>query len=775
MKKFVAVSALILGVIAFVSADGFATAPTVGDIPDVQIYTFPSTSGDGVFDLDDFVEDYDDDLSVLQWNATPSGFASGDPGIAINGDNTVDYGTNGGPANNGSVLWTAEDDESPTPQVGSTASAIWQSSFWLTKPSLTDDGLVTTPADVRIINVMRDPASPVVSVGSLWSGITGSLSSGAFGDLSWTVSLRGLTDPTSYPKSVGTQYAGSQNAYGLTASVNPASGVFTLTADAGGLTDALEIGFLAEWTVGAGGDGSLSGVRVIAVQDQLPIERNSGDFAIEHGFETTYTKIPRAGEPGTDAGLLFSPVADFGWAEIPPANLGWNIYATDSTIGINPITSTAVTSIISMSDGGYDGPTATGGPLPSGKVLCIEVAPQGGVQLNTDVYAYNPGATVCVEYYMGSNGTNKADFPNWRTVITNFAIDSHPLAGNIAFSEIYSMDFPKGAGSSVPLQSEGWKKVQVYGDLGLFDTDGTKGFSVLFQAVQYVTSGATVKLYLDNVAVYEVKNPIELAYGATKIGTGQATGQANDDVDGTFERTVSQASPAVPDLLGINGFLNISSFVDGNYFTAGLQNNAVTNPGAFPAVMQSGNVVQIASGGGTVTNHTFKDTADSSMSFDLGATVSDNQIHVLRAFNPLPYDFAATGNDGPGVYQLSVWVSNDAVDRGANEESNPHYQWAIQEDGASAVGLTSGFIFVKEVSGKASPVAADGWVNYTITAPTWKHASGISFILDTIAQDTIPAILGSGSNFQGGGTIYWDDLEVRKVKDLEQYFDASLF
>ena len=744
MKKFVAVPAII-ALVLVLSLNVQATAPLVDDIPDIKmIYGQPGVTD--IFDLDDYVVDYDDGDAGVNWSSVASGFEVDSPTTTIDGDHSVsitalsisDYGT---------ITWTAEDTpDSGTPQITNIDSVVTYSNFWLTRPSLTaalfayDD----TSIEVQPVYIVRG-ATTTYSGASLLDG-------SGLATADWTVNMRSLLDSTTYPLASGLSN------YGLNVAIN-ADGTFTLDS-ADGLSDTLEIGFRATQSgPGTPPKDEWSGARVIAAEDILPRSSNSGDILKEHCFENlTATELPSGALPTADPPVNFMDESD---------DYGWTAYYADADFldysGYGA-TNAAPCTVVDISGQGLP-EGSPGGPLPWGSCLEMEFPEASGNLIYSAQYDYpEEGDTICCEFWVSTD-------------IPESASRERPLFRG-GFStvdpthEISEFEAKDGKGSPLPLEGEGWSKIQVYYTAQVntsLTSPNLNHFRVIFFAIRSPKdSSDTYHVYLDNIAVYKVKPPVDvtnyksdpmvwaddLAYGATAIGMGDYPN--DDELDGTFERdpSDSEATPQNPAGLNLNGLYDISSNVVGTGF------NTLTPDDYFCDVVTS------------ATNYTYSQTAGKSLKIQMDADAFDyegSNLSVISLTNVVPCDLAGQGINGPGYYAMTFWVACDAVSYYRSTGTGPYghiptLRYGIYDSANDDPNVS--WVISKQTSASAMPVSSDGWKKFRlILAASNNDVRGLMLAYYVI-----------GGGLQGSAdALYIDDITFHKIDDAANYYDDSLF
>jgi hypothetical protein len=732
MKKFVAVPAII-SLVLVLSFNVQATAPIVDDIPDIRIIR-GGAGPDAIFDLDDYVTDYDDADSALTWTSDTSGggFDSA-PSITIGTGNVVDIGGSVA-SDHGTATLQAEDGDT---QTGDDDVVITYSDFWLSRPSLSD-GLVAyldTNIEVQPIYVVRDATTTLQSGGSLTSET-----------VDWTVNMRGLLDRVTYPRVTGFSN------YGMTVAI-AGDGTFTIDPSST-LTEAIEIGFRASKSgTGTAPKDDWSGARVIAVQDMLPRESNSGDVLQEHCFEGTgLTELPE----GNDFGLFPDQTDTYGWtAYYAGGVLGIPDYS--AFFGTYNQTAAQVTLESISSEGLPEG--SVGGPLPWGTCLKMNFPVASGNLIYSARYDYpDEGDTLCFEFWVATDipASASKERPRFRGGFSTTA-PTHELS---------EFDFLDGWGSPLPLDGEGWKKFQVFytAQVNTSNTPVDHFRIILFGLRKPKTLMSDVNLYVDNVAVYKVKPPIDvadlradpspimgddLAYGATALGMGNYP--STDDLDGTFERTTSKASNTDPVM--INGLFDLTPLQD---------------PVKFNPLTGSDYTLEISS----TYNYTFSESAGSSLklaisdfNYDAGSKLSVISLTTLD-----PCNLVDQGVVGNGYFGLTFWMRCDADDyyqaTGPGQYGHvPSLRYGVYDGGSFTPVERTGIVYSKQTSASAMPVLADGWKKMRIIIPVNTGAQGLMLAYYMIC----------GSLQGSDDPVYIDDVTFHKVNDPVNYYDDSLF
>jgi len=731
MKKFVAVPAII-SLVLVLSFSVQATAPIVDDIPDVRILR-PSGDAMDIFDLNDYVTDFDDADSTLNWTSdTTSGGFDSAPSITIT-DGVVDIAgsTN---SDHGTATFTAEDGDS---QTGSDDVVISYSDFWLTRPSLSD-ALVAyddTNIEVQPVYVVRDATTVLQSGGSLTSET-----------VDWTINMRGLLARSTHPRLTG------PSNYGLTVSV-AGDGTFTLTPSSS-LTEALEIGFRASKSgTGTPPKDDWSGARVIAALDMLPRESNSGDILKEHCLENTgLTTVPTS----DDAGTFMDASTDYGWSVyyhsgalgVPDYSKLLGTYAQADAM----LDFVDISSVSGLPEG------AVGGPLPWGTCWKMNMPVASGNIIYSAKYDYpEPGTTLCFEFWVATDIS--VDASKERPIFRGGFSTTNPT------HELSEFECKEGMGSPLPLAGQGWKKFQVYYTAQIYNTPTpVDHFRIILFAVRRPkTSTADVNLYIDNLAVYKVKPPIDvadlrgdpitmaddLAYGSTAIGMGSYP--STDDLDGTFERVTSKAGNSDP--VRICGIGDLTTTL---------------NPDKYNVLTGSDYTLEISS----TWNYTFSNTAGKS----LKAAISDfnytqgSKLSVVSLTTYDPCNLVDQGLMGYGYAGLTFWLRCDATTYYQSTGAGPYghiptLRYGIYDGGSFTPVERTGIVFSKQTNASAMPIAADGWKKMSVIMP-----------INTEVQGLMLAYYMICGNLQGSADpIYIDDITFHKVNDPVNYYDDSLF
>lgn len=732
MKKFVAVPAII-SLVLVLSFNVQATAPIVDDIPDIRIIR-GGAGPDAIFDLDDYVIDYDDADSTLTWTSdtTGGGFDSA-PSITITGG-VVDIGGSVA-SDHGTATFEAADGET-VPQTGSDDVVITYSDFWLSRPSLSDAlvAYLDTTIEVQPVYVVRDATTTIASGGSLTSET-----------VDWTVNMRGLFDRTTYPRVTGLSN------YGMTVAI-AGDGTFTIDPSST-LTEAIEIGFRASKSgTGTPPKDDWGGARVIATQDILPRESSSGDLLKEHCFEGTgLTEVPTSVEATT-----FPDVSsDYGWsAYYAGSSLGVPDYS--GFMGTYSQTAAQVTFVDVGDEGLPEG--AVGGPLPWGTCWKINMPVASGNLIYSAKHDYpDPGDTLCCEFWVATDVPPAAS--NERPLFRGGFTTTNPT------HELSEFEYKDGRGSPLPLDGQGWKKVQVYYTAQIFNAPTpVDNFRVVLFAIRKPKAlMSDINLYVDNLAIYKVKPPIDvadlradpitmgddLAYGATAIGMGSYP--STDELDGTFERVTSKAGNTDPIL--INGIGDLTPYL---------------NPTKYNPLTGSDYTLEISS----TYNYTFSESAGKSLkiaisdfNYDAGSLKS---VVSLTTFDPC--NLLDQGLMGYGYFGLTFWMRCDAEtyyqDTGPAPYGHiPTVRYGMYDGGTFTIPERVGIVYSKQSNASAMPILADGWRKNNIIMPINTSAQGVMLSFYTIC-----------GNQQGSDDpIYLDDITFHKVTDPVNYYDDSLF
>jgi hypothetical protein len=430
------------------------------------------------------------------------------------------------------------------------------------------------------------------------------------------------------------------------------------------------------------------------------------------------------------------------------------------------ISGTQVGAPITFVDVGDEGlpEGSVGGPLPWGTCLKLEFPVNSGNLIYTAKYAYpDPGDTLCFEFWVATN-------------IPEAASKERPLfRGGFSTTnpshEISEFEIKDGKGSALPLAGQGWKKIQTYytAQVNLAETPVNHFRVILFGIRWEKDLSSAVSLYIDNVAIYKVKPPIDtadlradpapvmgddLAYGATAIGMGDYP--TTDDLDGTFERVTSKASNTDPVL--INGLFDLTPYL---------------NPTQYNPLTGSDYTVEISS----TYNYTFSESAGKSLkasisdfNYTAGSLLSVVSLTTLDPCNLVDQglDTLPTGA-GYGYAGITFWLRCDADTYVGSSPGIyghiPTLRYGIYDGGSFTPIERTGIVYSKLTSASAMPVLADGWKKMNVIMPLNTEVQGIMLAYYMIC----------GSLQGSDDPIYIDDVTFHRVNDPVNYYDDSLF
>lgn len=502
----------VIGVLALTMFAGFgsATAPVAQDIPDIRLLTDPASAVGTLedFDLNDYVTDYDDDPTSLNWTIESQvDFDSGDPAslagslASLAGKAAADQGT--------ATYRVADASEySENDQV------VKYSSFFMIGPSLTQDNNLVPPNTFKRTWVLQgDEALTTPALADL-------LSSAISAD--FTVSIADLA---------GEWLAGNNETdvtYGdINASISAggelvlqvASGTYPLAGDQ--LTAAYRVGIKAKPAGGglAGTEDNWDGAEILVSPSRFPTTSDAN----------TTARVKRFNDFEITGTLPYTLPADQSVMRALADDVNPRWFTSKGTAG-------AAAQVVAAP------PAGSPAWATSGQLLQVTLnAPTDLIEVYSEWFTdIEPGETLICEANVTTSAAAGGFTPTFLMFMGNFHIHSN--------YEGFAMFTPNDTDIQVPTGgAAGWRTMRVKFKADTLGAD-VNGFNfyergyqmmMLFKGDAY---GATYPFtfYVDNVRVYQAPDPIEAALGATKI---DVTSQAlSAPFDGTFEGATDLAS-----------------------------------------------------------------------------------------------------------------------------------------------------------------------------------------------------------------------------------------
>jgi len=500
----------VIGVLALTLFAGYgsATAPVAQDIPDIRLLTDPG-SADGTledFDLNDYVTDYDDDPTSLNWTIESQvDFDSGNPATLagsladLAGKSAADQGT---------VTYRVADAS----EYSEDTQVVKYSTFWLTGPTLTQDNNLVPPNSFKRTWVLQGDEALTTPALATLSSITAD----------FTVSIADLAgDLQAGNNETNVTYGGlNASIVGGALVLQAAAGTYPLAGDQ--LTEAYRVGIKAKPASGglAGTEDNWDGAEILVSPSRFPTnsDQNTTDRVKRfNDFEITGTlPVELPVNQGTMRGLADA------------ANPRW--FKNAGTAGASAqIVASAPTT----------GSTAW---ASSGQALKVTLnSASDMVEVYSDWFTdIEPGETLICQANVSTSAAAGGRTPTFLLLMGNFHIHSNYEGVALSTPNDTDIQVPTGG-------ADGWRTIQAKFKADTFaaDVDGfnfyQRGYQLLmvFKGDAY---GATYPFtfYVDNVRVYQAPDPIEAALGATAVSvTSQAL---SAPFDGTFEGATDLAS-----------------------------------------------------------------------------------------------------------------------------------------------------------------------------------------------------------------------------------------
>lgn len=450
MRKLLVVAAFITALSSFVIGV-HATVPVVSDLPDIAFGIGQSVSD--LYDLDEYVDDFDTADSALGWTVT------GTAPQAVSVDTASRIATTSGSMT--VAVGTANLQASDGAGTDSQDSTIKYSSFLLTQPSLTKDGFVSPVSS-------GDLLSTYVTYGSLsgsaiiTSNLLDHVAFSPAGSVSFEVYARAafVNDGTSTQanRGAGTLVPALSSFGGLQVAIS-ASGALTLTPLTG-FTETVELGVKA--IVGA---NDYATARLWVAPDIAPTQQTAAvETSRAHAFEGVGT-IPTGFSASDTEGFY---IEDFS----SNPNLTLQTFAAGTPTGA-PVANIA------------------GGP--SGDALIVtQPAVTGNIGLGRVWFNSVPieaGQEYEASFWMASDVADVSDYEIWFVPVG--------LAGE-AWNQVFL--YTSGTTTGVPTNGSGWKKITTRFNGGTLNTN----MNVVIQLVGHTSITSTATFWIDNFAIVEV-------------------------------------------------------------------------------------------------------------------------------------------------------------------------------------------------------------------------------------------------------------------------------
>ena len=807
MKRFVVLCSVV-ALISLYLPMSWATAPAISDLPDARLQagsgsgTGLSSALDDAYNVEEFIKDFDDDVSALTITL-PSGditmidpppsqapnLDGGEPTIELDVSNNVDVF---GRATPGWARYTVNVDDASNPVSTRTAVAKY-STFALNTPSLTEGRFYNLSASGWQLAYAWMGEDVVVA--DLDSTVTPPTA------VDWEVYMNDVTydfDANGNLLGINPQYIahGSSVSHGGWGVSISSTGGIVLSAG-GSLTpgpfligvlainqsdpddiDATRIlvsaGMLAAATPGGHGaathdksetlDGLTTGPVTITAEggdSRVPIQDGSHWAAVAFGEERVFDvgtldivdlslDAPPAGAPGAhvaDGNALkvsFDPTA---WTN-PEAVRLYSRPFTDIQAG--EVYTFAANIASDIAD-------VTHAP----NILMAMSSPLGakamGYQLSrlqfgpSDPEYVATGGTVLDAYQqdivpLGTDG--------WQTISINYAPPLTPayldLNGDNAFDQA-DLDLIAGIfGDPLSAGYAGWS-----------DELSTAHCALRFSGHEDMTSAFAV--WVDNIRVYRSAYELDLglqktAYSAVADLTGILPSaiiqQPGSPLDGSFE------SSTVLDDVGLvldNGSGNIPAF------------QRAANGGPWPDDATYGDAspgsFSVISG----PDHTKSGGSSQSLQLQLAGTPGGTDV-TMRAWA----SSATVLLPGAGIYCMEAYMTMSGGQNQVVTNRTPRYTIALNQMApnclASSYGAVLGF------GGTSNSIADDGWDRLVGTAYLSDRQS-ISGKEAVMARVIVQANGAFGQTFSDytSAKAYIDDVQIIQVDDPAKFFDADLF
>lgn len=548
MRKFLAVPAIIL-VLSFFVTSVQATVPVVADLPDMAFLTGSSgsESGGDMFDLDGYVDDFDDADADLSWTdpvatsgITPVVNVNASTHVASSGFNTL------------KEAGAAEYEVSDGAATATGQSGMKWSDFRFTQPSLTKDGFVTGVAAGDILSLYTTYGTQAINTPNLDGKISGS----APGTINWYVYARDAivkdaTFGSQANKGVGTlvcQPTATSGAYAnLTVAID-ANGALTLTPGSSFNTP-VELGVKA---VDASDSNNFATARIWVAPD-IPQKTGSTDPLVAHAFDGACPTGPIPQAVATTHGV---------WNEDTSA---W------STNTIRPDVNAPSGAPASFAGG------------PSGNALIFSMPDAFGVGrvwcLPFDVEANQEYVAEC---WVASDTAGSADYSIYLVLI-----NSTDPADNPVWDQAWFYNQPDVADvAGIPGSGDGWKKVSVRCKTGPGTAADTQtSMQLVIQIVSNAGSGTGETIWVDNVAIYkdatlnaEWNSPVLTEHGKTLVKMPVDITGVTEDIEGADLTAVGLKQIELDNSPGVSfGVVNTANHTNVDSASRAVQFNFTTS------------------------------------------------------------------------------------------------------------------------------------------------------------------------------------------------------
>ncbi len=788
MRKYFTWCGLILCVSVLCVVEAGATVPFADDVVDIRLIRSgvgaPSTMSPA-FDLDDYVIDNDTADDSVSWSVSVEG-----------GGPTVNIDTTSAQlalheaevlAQAAAGIWSATFTADDSSDTADTASELKYSSFWLTEPKFTADNRLSIRSSgprFTYVKLFDGSGAPEIT-----PALSGSIDTG--GGPGVTVEFGPLTmyDLTSGAP-VRVDQGQSVSFGGLDAYVLTSSGQVALTPS-GVLNCAVLISIpavLQGSTFDRNGDwdGKVIMVAPASNTETFPGWTYGGESL---AINTRFENIPGTAPLQPDgAGSSVSPLF------IVP---GWR---ATTVLGRTPATISIVSAagLAGLGAGSPGDPANQFAGATSGNALKLAFPAAGtnGAIANLTTLRLSP---VTPGEIYGLSLNLSTDIPSsqistYRDKV-KLVVSTYTRVDEGYFTAQVFEKAPTAGSSnptvSLPMDGE-WR--QIYVEMRIpelsFALDntyvggtGTSNVSddgVLTFVRLFVENGAPAfNAYIDNIYHYR-KGMSDLNYA--DVNESSANGLIEQGLaNGVTAMTAYNAISPTTNGNIVDGAFETATDLGGNNWRVlgapGLVN--VTTPTGAWSIANFGRLNTSGSLKGQVTGGTPATSTDNdggrASTRPIGIRGQDStDVAILDAGgNPVP------NLAGEGYYGVSFWITSDA----ASCARNPQVKMAFQEQ-RPATNQAGAMMILGPSNVPAQP---DGWYQYSavgafpqLTAYPAMQQALITF--DIVAKGNRPGYPGAGDytgtnvpGYDADAGIYIDDVQLHRVRDTQEYWNASLF
>ena len=792
MRKYITCFGLILCVSVMFAVEAGATVPFADDLPDVRLMRSglgTPQSMQPAFDLDDYVIDNDTTDGGLSWGVSVEG-----GGPTVNIDTTsVQLALHEADvlAQAAAGLWDATFTADDTSDIADTVSTLKYADFWLTEPKFTADNRLS----------FQGSGLPRFTYVKLFDGSDAAENTPAL---------------TTYVDEVGGP--------AVTVNFGPLT-MYDLTSGAPVRVDqgqTVTFGGLGAWVNQNTGAVSLtpSGALSCAVLISIPAVLQASSFDRSGNWDGKVIMVAPAAKTNTFPGwtTLGLPVGDlaqycrFENIPGPPAPLqpggagsstsgtlitgGWRM---DSVVGL-PLPTVSILTPAQMNALGAGSPGDSANQFAgatSGNALQLAFTPDAaGMAVSINSFKLSPLVPGTI-YGFSMNVATDIPAAQIASFAQNvkFVAQGYTRRDNAYFAgSLLGVADPAGQQTvGLPVDGE-WQ--QVYVELRIPDLSfaldntyvgGSTGTSqtafdgmLNFFRVFAQPNTTAFNVYVDNIYIYP-KGMSDLNY-ADVNETGSTglieKGLANGNT--AVWATYNAVNPATNGKFVDNTFESGSTLADNNWLVSGQPGFVNMTPSAAFAVATSGRLntsgsLQCSIGSGTPTGAGEADGGRAkTRPIAVRGQERDGTPILDDAGNPVP------NLAGEGYYGVSFWITSG----GASCVNNPQIKVYLFEQ-KPATNQVISFTLLGPPNVPASP---DGWYQYSFVGAYPRLRTGerpmqqANVVVDVGAKELWRGAAGAGDytgtnapGYLGDANVYIDDIVVHRVRNTEEYWNASLF